>query len=69
MSKQKKNKHWLLDREMPQMKKQTRFREVKFKLGGRVPDGWTIRDFLECFGFVVILLLAVLAAHEIFGLI
>jgi len=54
---------------MPQMKKQTRFREVKFKLGGRVPDGWTIRDFLECFGFVVILLLAVLAAHEIFGLI
>ncbi len=65
----KEDKHWLLDHKMPQLKKQTRFGEIKFKLGGKIPDNWTIRDFLECFGFVLIILLVLAAVHEIFGLI
>ena len=52
MSKKNKNPRGWLDREMPQLKKQTRFGEVKFKLGGKIPDGWTIRDFLWFLGFL-----------------
>lgn len=69
MSKQKKDKHWLLDRPIPQWSTKIGNTKVEFTLGGRIPDGWTIRDFLKFVGFVWAILLAVWAAHEIFGLI
>ena len=61
-----KKKHPLLDREMPKIKKQTRLGEVKVKLGGRVPDGWTIRDFLWFIGFLAAFAIP-LILMEIFG--
>ena len=68
MSKQKKDKHGLLDREMPNWSTKVGNTEVKVKLGGRVSSGWTIRDFLKCFVFVWVLLLMIWAAYEIFRL-
>lgn len=46
MSKENKENHGLMDKPMPQIKKKTRFGEVRFQLGGKIPSGWTIRDFL-----------------------
>ena len=69
MSKENREKHWLLDRELPKWSTKIGNTKVEFTLGGRIPDGWTVRDFLKCFGLVAALLLAIAAVYKIFGLI
>ena len=68
MSKENKEKHWLLDREIPKWSTKIGNTKVEFQLGGRVPDGWKIRDFLKFVGLVWALLMIVMLVCEISGM-
>ena len=61
-----KKKHWLLDREIPKWSTKIGNTKVEFTLGGRVPDGWTIRDFLWFIGFLAAFAIPLILL-EVFG--